>query len=233
MKIIYLVDDDERLCHQIKRFLEQYNYQVVVHHEGNSAVEEIIKNQPDMVILDLMLPKIDGFEVGRKLNGFYKGKIMVLTASNDDMDHVAGIEMGADDFLTKPVHPRVLLAHIKMLFRRTHFDPSKERGSKLNFGRLELNSTSRKVKLDGESVLLTASEYDLLEYFAFNVNKVVSRDKLLSVIRGIVYDGLDRSIDIKIGTLRKKLGDDGKNPKGIVTIRSKGYMLVGGAWASD
>lgn len=233
MKIIYLLDDDEKLCHQIKRFLEQYDYHVVVYHEASSAINEIIKNQPDMVILDLMLPKIDGFEVGRKLNGLYKGKILVLTASIDDMDHVAGIEMGADDFLTKPVHPRVLLAHIKMLFRRAHFDSSKERGSILNFGRLELNSTSRKVKLDGESVLLTTSEYDLLEYFAFNVNKVVSRDKLLSVIRGIVYDGLDRSIDIKIGTLRKKLGDDGKNPKGIVTIRSKGYMLVGGAWASE
>ena len=235
MKNIYLVDDDEKLCHQMKRFLEQYDYQISMCHDGYSAIENVLKEQPDIVILDLMLPKIDGFEVGRKLNGQFKGKLLVLTASSDDMDHVAGIEMGADDFLTKPIHPRVLLARIKMLLRRSSHESPKEKTSAstaLNFGELELNPKSRKVKLAGIDVALTTSEYDLLSYFALNANKVISRDNLLNTIRGIEYDGLDRSIDIKIGTLRKKLGDDGKNPKGIITIRSKGYMFVADAWES-
>ena len=174
-------------------------------------------------------------KLAEKLNGQFNGKLLVLTASSDDMDHVAGIEMGADDFLTKPIHPRVLLARIKMLLRRSSHEPPKEKisvSTSLSFGELELNPMSRKVKLAGIDVALTTSEYDLLNYFALNANKVISRDNLLNTIRGIEYDGLDRSIDIKIGTLRKKLGDDGKNPKGIITIRSKGYMFVADAWES-
>ena len=233
MKSVYLVDGDVKLCHQIKRFLEPYRYQVIMCHDGALAVDDILKIQPDIVILDLILPKVDGFEVGRKLNGKFQGKLLVLTTSCDDMDHVAGIEMGADDFYTKPIHPRVLLARIRMLLRRASIASNKFNLADFNlmkFGDLEINFSSRKVKLAGIDVSLTTSEYDLLNYFVLNVNKVISRDNLLNTIRGIGYDGLDRSIDIKIGTLRKKLGDNGKNPKGIITIRSKGYMFVGDAW---
>ncbi|MDO6447018.1 response regulator transcription factor [Colwellia sp. 1_MG-2023] len=233
MKTIYLVDGDVKLCHQIKRFLEPYRYQVIMCHDGSLAVDEILKRQPDIVILDLILPKVDGFDVGRKLSGKFQGKLLVLTTSCDDMDHVAGIEMGADDFYTKPIHPRVLLARIRMLLRRANNVSNKFNLTDFNlmkFGDLELNFSSRNVKLAGMDVPLTTSEYDLLNYFAQNVNKVISRDNLLNTIRGIDYDGLDRSIDIKIGTLRKKLGDNGKSPKGIITIRNKGYMFVGDAW---
>lgn len=236
MTKILLVDDDEKLCSQISRFLERYQFDVSSCHNGDDAVAQIAQTNPDLVVLDLMLPGIDGFEVCRRLRESYAGRIVMLTASDDDMDHVAGIEMGADDFLVKPVHPRILLARIKLLLRRdtvsgaTSQTVDAEDANKRIFGELSIHLLKRQVSYQGQSVELTDSEFNLLAMLSQQPDQVHSRDQILKTLRGIEYDGLDRSIDVKIAALRKKLGDEPKSPKRFLTLRGKGYMFVQDEW---
>jgi len=231
-----LVDDDEKLCSQISRFLEKYQFDVAVCHNGNDAPELISAVNPDVVVLDLMLPGADGFEVCRRIRENFKGCILMLTASDDDMDHVAGIEMGADDFLVKPIHPRILLARIKLQLRRLEQVPTalakdvQKNDNERQFGQLYIHLTKRQVRYQQQIVELTDSEFDLLVMLSEMPDQVHSRDHILKALRGIEYDGLDRSIDVKIAALRKKLGDNPKAPKRFLTLRGKGYMLVQDEW---
>lgn len=239
MQHILLIDDDQKLCEQITRFLTRYDLEVTSAHSGIAGIQQVQSLSPDLVILDLMMPGQDGFEVCRQIRNQYQGKILMMTASDDDMDHVAGIEMGADDFLTKPVHPRVLLARIKMLLRRdthqaeisqqTDSEPGTS-GSTLLYGALLIKPNLRRVSHNQADVNLTDAEFDMLLYLAQHSGEVISRDELSQQLRGIEYDGLDRTIDIRIAALRKKFQDDSRNPSKLITIRGKGYMFVPESW---
>lgn len=229
---VLIVEDDEKLSDQMARLLTQYEYTVEQVYDGEKACERIAITQPDVVILDLMLPGQDGFAVCRSVRPDFKGGILFLTASDDDIDHVTGLEMGADDFLVKPIHPRVLLAHIRVLQRKLSLDgaPEAEQSRELTFGGLVVHTVTRQVTLNHDVIDLTPAEFDILVLLARNAERIVSRDVILKQLRGIEYDGFDRSVDVKVSALRKKLGDDSQRPVRIITVRAKGYLFVPDAW---
>lgn len=235
LKKILLVEDDVRLSELVKDYLEKQGYAVDVEHHGNTAVSAILGGAPDMVILDLMLPGRDGLSICRDVRTRYHGPILILTAREDDMDQVAGLELGADDYVKKPVEPRVLLARIRALFRRAEkqaFQMSAvgEDITRLAFGSLLINQASRTVVLDGRPVDLSTMEFDLLWFMASESGKVLDRDYLYQSVKGIEYDGLDRSMDVAISRLRKKLADDPEQPFRIKTVWGSGYLFVADAW---
>jgi two-component system response regulator RstA len=234
---IMLVEDDEKLASLLKNYLSNFNFDVSVVASGLSAVEEILKTSPTLVILDLMLPDIDGLSVCQQVRSQYSGQILMLTASGDDMDQVAALEIGADDFVQKPIQPRVLLARIKNLLRRgQNTKEANQAISALNsnkeklFGALWLNEPLQRCKLADELVPLTPSEFSLLWQLVTHAEQVLSREELLQSLRNLEYDGLDRSIDNKIAQIRKKLKDDANRPQGLITVRGKGYMFVPDYW---
>tara|TARA_B100000614_G_scaffold192093_2_gene173086 strand:- start:7732 stop:8505 length:774 start_codon:yes stop_codon:yes gene_type:complete len=224
---IMIVEDDERLADLTCEYLQSNGLQVTVVSDGEEAIRRIRSEQPDLVVLDLMLPGADGLTVCREVRGAYKNPILMLTARTDDMDQVLGLEMGADDYVAKPVKPRVLLARIRALLRRVETDSERDSSpSRLEFGVLVIDNSAREVTLRGQSVDLTSAEYDLLWLLASNAGTVLSRETIFEKLRGIQYDGQDRSIDVRISRIRPKVGDDPENPKRIKTVRSKGYLFV-------
>lgn len=234
---ILIAEDDDKLAMQIERFLTQYQFDVSRVADGLSAIRECRLQQPSVLILDLMLPGADGFEVCRQLRQDFHGSILMLTASEDDMDHVAGIESGADDYLIKPIHPRVLLAHIRLLLRKqntapvpTETEPQPAQDKWQSFAQLRVHPLQRRVELAGQEVDLTPSEFDILHLLIQRSEQVVSRETIFQALRGIEYDGLDRSVDVKIVALRKKLGDNTARPRRIITVRGKGYLFAEDAW---
>ena len=241
---ILLIEDDEKLTQLLSLYLRRNGFEVAFGHRGDEAIALLEQVQPDLLILDLMLPGMDGLSVCREVRGIFNGKILILTASDDDMDQVAALEMGADDFVCKPLQPRVLLARIRMLLRRqqgTINNPVVPTGiqatplitaeHQLHLGQLSLNQLTQRCYLVGEFVNLTPGEFDLLWLLASHTDETLSRDTLVKSTRGIDYDGVDRTIDNKIAILRKKLNDDSTLPSRIITIRGKGYMLVSDQWS--
>lgn len=229
MTHIILVEDDVRLAALIKQFLRQQNFIVTVLNSGENAPQLILKHQPDLVILDIMLPKMDGFTICRELRKSYDRPIIFLTAKDSDFDHVLGLEIGADDYIIKPVVPHVLLAHINVVLRRT----SKKIQSiheEINIGNLTIHKKSRKVYLQQQSVELTSHEFELLWLLAVNAGEPLSRDFIHEKMIGREYDGIDRSVDVRISRLRKKLGDNTTSPYKIITIWGKGYLFSTTAW---
>lgn len=238
-----LVEDDDKLTSLLQSYLSNFGFDVVVVHSGIDAVEQIVTIQPSLVVLDLMLPGLDGLSVCRKVRNQFSGQILMLTASGDDMDQVAALEIGADDFVQKPIQPRVLLARIKNLLRREQGSTEVTQSAELNqvsqpihsnkekvFGALWLNESLQRCKLNDELVPLTPSEFLLLWHLAKHAEQVLSREELLQSLRNIEYDGLDRSVDNKIAQIRKKLKDDANRPQGVITVRGKGYMFVPDYW---
>ncbi|MFC3150900.1 response regulator [Litoribrevibacter euphylliae] len=230
---ILIVEDDERLAGLTKDYLENNGLQVSIEGDGAKAIDRIINEQPDLVVLDLMLPGEDGIAVCRLVRPKYKGPILMLTARTDDLDQVLGLEMGADDYVAKPVRPRVLLARIQALLRRTHQpttdstpEPASEQLTRLEFGELVIDSAMREAWLAEESIDLTSAEFDLLWLLASNAGTVLSREEIFTALRGIEYDGQDRSIDVRVSRIRPKVGDDPMHPRRIKTVRSKGYLFV-------
>ena len=226
---IALVEDDAKLASLVREFLESNGMSVAVEGRGDRAVERILDGQPDCVILDIALPGLDGLEVCKGLRPSYSGPILMLTARCDEVDEVVGLEVGADDYLRKPVRPRVLLARIKALLRRAGDSSTRLKCDTPNviaIANLTIDAASRTATLGGERVELTTSEFDLLHYLANRVGQVVSRQELFKHIKEVPYDGLDRSIDVTITRLRKKLGDDGKQPRLIKSVRGAGYLLA-------
>lgn len=225
-----IVEDDPKLQLMLKTYFDKENFNTFVVSDGSAASKVILENNPDIVLLDLMLPGQDGLTICRQIRNQYQGKILMLTASDDDFDHVAALEIGADDFVTKPIKPRVLLARIRMLLRRSEAAVSNSDASILQFGSLILNKSRRRCEYIGQEVVITDSEFDLLWLLASSNEEVLSRDVLTRALRGIEYNGIDRSIDNRIVNLRKKLGDDAIPPKKIVTVRGKGYLFIPEAW---
>lgn len=223
---VLIVEDDERLASLTQEYLIRNGLEVGVEMDGNRAIRRIIEDQPDMVVLDLMLPGADGLSVCREVRaqGFQQ-PILMLTARTEDMDQVLGLEMGADDYVAKPVQPRVLLARIRALMRRSD-KTMDDLPQRLDFGELIIDNGARAVILNGETIEFTSAEYDLLWLLASNAGRILSREDIFERLRGIEYDGQDRSIDVRISRIRPKIGDDPENPRRIKTVRSKGYLFV-------
>ncbi|MCE9683047.1 response regulator [Halomonas alkalisoli] len=225
MEHVLIIEDDVRLAELTRDYLEANGFQVTVEAEGSRGVEQIQTLQPDLVILDLMLPGEDGLSICRRARPDYSGPILMLTARTDDMDQVLGLEMGADDYVPKPVQPRVLLARMRALLRRA--DNNEQGGDvRLSFGNLEIDSATREAWLEGGRIDLTSAEFDLLWLLASNAGRVLTREEIFSDLRGIKYDGQDRSIDVRVSRIRPKIGDDPNHPHRIKTVRSKGYLFV-------
>lgn len=228
-KHLFLVEDDQRLASLTQEYMENQGFLVSHEIRGDVAVDRIIEAQPDIVILDLMLPGLNGLEVHKQIQSQFKGAVLMLTAKDDDIDQILGLELGADDYVTKPVQPRVLLARIHVLLRRYDQRQLTDQHT-LQFGSLNIDHTSRQVTLSDSDIELTTNEFELLLFLANHAGEIMSRDQILSHVRGIDYDGLDRWVDIRISRLRNKLDDDAEHPKKIKTIWGKGYLFVGDAW---
>ncbi|WP_286233413.1 response regulator [Thalassotalea sediminis] len=228
MANILLVEDDERLAKLIKDFLKQNGFDVTVLHQGDHAIDYIKKSPPDLAILDVMLPKVDGFSICKAVRTTYHQPILFLTAKDSDFDHVLGLEIGADDYLIKPIEPHVLLARINTRLRRQSL-PEQPIES-LSFGELFIDKTARKVMLAEQDIELTSHEFELLWLLAEHAGEPQSRDFIHQKMIGREYDGLDRSVDVRVSRLRKKLHDNLAQPYRIITVWGKGYMLSKTAW---
>ena len=224
---IVLVEDDHQLAELIRDFLETYDFQVTTVADGLAAVDIILQLQPDLVILDVMLPGQSGMDVCRQVRTDYRGMILMQTALNDDIDQVMGLELGADDYVVKQVQPRLLLSRIRALLRRheRHSTEATANPHQIKLGSLLINTQLRQVLINNQPVKLTTSEFELLLLLAAHVGHVVSRDEIAQSIRGFEYDGLDRSIDRRISRLRRRLDDDPNEPTLIKTVRGQGYQL--------
>jgi DNA-binding response OmpR family regulator len=226
---IILVEDDVRLSELVSRFLETNGFDVTVTHDGDQVVSQVHRAMPDLVILDLGLPGQDGLSICKQLRPRYLNPILILTARDNDIDHVLGLELGADDYVIKPVEPRVLMARINALLRRNkgHSGPGHKT---LRFGRLSVNTVARSVNLDGQSIALSSNEFDLLLCLAAHAGEIQSRETLFQQLYRREYDGVDRMLDVRISHLRKKLGDEVDSAKRIKTIWGQGYLFVPDAW---
>lgn len=236
---ILVVDDDQKLVDYICEYLERYEFATTKAYDGLEGIELILEQQPDAVVLDLMMPGTDGVNVCRQVRPQYNGHILMLTGIDDDLDQVAAIEVGVDDYVVKPVQLRVLLARIRMLLRRGRaitdnpISESTKADSDIQFGELRVCKRERNAYLAGQSLNLTSSEFDLLWLLAHHPEDILSREMLLKSLRGIEYDGIDRSIDTRIVGLRKKLSDSRAKPFRIITVRGKGYMFAPDAWGNE
>jgi len=233
---ILIVEDDIRLLTLIQEYLDAQGFKVAGETRGDRALDRIFKEAPDLVILDLMLPGLDGLSVLGQARARFKGPVLILTAKEDDMDQVAGLEMGADDYVKKPVEPRVLLARIRALLRRyegaTPAAETKDDTRDFRFGALEIKLTTRSVSFCGEEVKLSTTEFDTLWVLASHGGNILSRDDLSRELKGREYDGIDRSIDICISRLRRKLEENPEKPERIKTVWGSGYLFVTDAWGA-
>lgn len=227
---ILLVEDDRRLAELVKDYLENNEFIVTIEGNGNRVLRQCQQLNPTMIVLDLMLPGKDGLTICQELRPHYRGPILMLTARNEDIDQVLGLEFGADDYVIKPVEPRVLLARIRALMRRYYQQDTAEQEN-LVFDQLSIQPTARKVQLAGEDIYLSSHEFDLLTALAKHAGQIIGREYLFNQIYNREYDGLDRTIDVRISQLRKKLHDNPENPTRIKTIWGKGYLFVANAWS--
>jgi DNA-binding response OmpR family regulator len=231
MKQVLLVEDDERLSSLISQYLTEHNF--IVHRlaSGKNLLQYIQTSPPDILLLDVMLPGENGFTLCHKIRPYYPGPLLFMTAKNDDFDQIFGLEIGADDYIIKPVEPRVLLARINALLRRNK-DPVSESSAlqKLQYGQLIIDRSTRSARLKGIDVQLTSHEFDMLWKLAESPSTLVDRTTLYREVIGREYDGLDRSADVRISRLRKKLQDNSQHPYRIKTIWGKGFFFVADAW---
>lgn len=228
---ILLVEDDASLAEWIKQYLQGHGYQLRHIARGDLVVADVQQQKPDLIILDVMLPGKNGFDICRELRTFYNGPILMLTALNEETDEVLGLELGANDYLNKPVRPRVLLARIKALLRREPQEQLYEQSDgHLKFGQLKILRDAKTVFYREQLVPLTANEFDVLWLLASSAGQVISRDQLVTQLRGFEYDGFDRSIDIRVSRLRKKLLDNAEQPYRIKTVWARGYLFSPEAW---
>ena len=226
---VLVIDDDRKLCRLIKDYLSPMGYDVDAVHTGHEGVEKAAAEKWDAVILDVMLPGLDGFEVLERIRRDSNVPVLMLTARGDEADRIVGLEIGADDYLPKTFSTRELLARLRAVTRRATRPSSKEETDgepEILIGKLRVNPDSRTAVLGDQPLVLTPVEFDLLLSLARARGRVKSREQLLDQIRDRNYDVFDRSIDVHISALRKKLGDDPKTPAFIRTVRSAGYMLI-------
>ncbi len=227
-----LVEDDAALSELIASYLQRFEYEVAVINRGDQAVAGMHRLRPDLVILDLMLPGLDGLHVCRQLRDERPAlPIIMLTARDQSDDQILGLETGADDYVAKPCEPRVLLARIRTLLRRsTSAATQRNDPRQIVLGQLIIDLTERQVRWRQQDVDLSSGEYNLLLVLATHVGEVLSRDQLIQQLRGIEFNGIDRSVDVAISKLRRKFEDDPGEPRKIKTVWGKGYLLSRSEW---
>ncbi|WP_028453595.1 two-component system response regulator RstA [Chitinilyticum aquatile] len=236
MTRILFVEDDPELSELISNFLRSFEFTVDVQGDGSQLIDSVRENPPDLLLLDIMLPGKDGLTLCRELREFWGGPIVLLTSLNSDMNQILGFEIGATDYVVKTTPPSVLLARIRAHLRSATTQPVTPAGaggqerSTLNFGKLQIDARNRTATYHNEPLGLSTGDFDLLWELASHAGDILSRDHLLKQLRGIEYDGLDRSIDVAVSRLRKKLDDDPNEPRKIKTIRHKGYLFATDVW---
>ena len=229
MKVL-IIDDDKKLCRLVKDYLGPMGYDVHSAHTGAEGLEKVRTGDFHAVILDVMMPVVDGFEVLKTLRKESDIPVLMLTARGDETDRIVGLELGADDYLPKTFSTRELLARLRAVTRR-YFISDRQSGphaadEPLILGELQISHTSRTAHLGSETLNLTPIEFDLLASLAKAAGRVLTRDQLMDAVAGRSYDVFDRSIDVHISSLRRKLGDDPREPRFIRTVRSTGYMFT-------
>ncbi|HYL95853.1 MAG TPA: response regulator transcription factor [Terriglobales bacterium] len=228
MDRVLVVDDDVELCDLVKEFLQPEGLQVEAVHNGNRGLERALSGEHALVVLDVMLPGMNGLDVLRKLRASSTVPVLLLTARGQDVDRIVGLELGADDYLPKPFNPRELVARIRAILRRTRGEGTEKQApqTSVRVGDVELNPATRTVLRGGEAVDLTAVEFNLLDVLLREAGRVVTRDELAKIALGRLFSPYDRSIDMHISKLRKKLGEDGKGGERIKTVRGVGYIYA-------
>ncbi len=222
---VLMIEDDEALAEMVAEYLGEAGYQVTSRGEAMSGLELIRRNEFDALILDVMLPDLDGFEVCRKVRAESDLPILMLTARGDETDRIVGLELGADDYLPKPFNPRELLARLKAISRRRGA-PRTPGARTLRFGRLEIDREARTVRVDGRERSLTSYQFDLLVALADNAGRVMSRERLMDSVKGELLEAFDRSIDVHVSRIRAAIEDEPKHPRRILTIRGAGYVFA-------
>jgi len=222
---ILIIDDDEKLNRLLTDYLSKMGFAVLTATLPSAGLEKLEKETPDLVILDVMLPEMDGFEVCRTIRQSSSVPVVMLTARGEVMDRVVGLEIGADDYLPKPFEPRELVARIQAILRRIQ---TKSKSGIKTIGALCIDSHKYEVRVDDKLVHLTLNEFECLILLVKNKGKVLNRDQIIEELRGIEWDAFNRSVDITMSRLRQKLGDDPKNPRFIKTIWGTGYLFIGG-----
>jgi DNA-binding response OmpR family regulator len=225
---LLLVDDNPKLCRLVKEYLEPLGYQIALAHTGPDGLEKALRGGFDAIILDVMLPGLDGFEVLKRLRQQSHVPVVMLTGRGEAPDRIAGLDLGADDYIPKTFSPRELLARLRAVIRRSMVTAALSRRAPqppVAVGGLALDQERRTATLDGQPVVLTPTEFDILLSLARDAGRVKSREQLLLEVAERDFEAFDRSIDVHISSLRRKLGDDPRKPRLILTIRSAGYML--------
>jgi DNA-binding response OmpR family regulator len=221
---ILLIEDDPRLAAMVAEYLGEAGYRVVPARSGAEGLAAQARQPCDAVILDLMLPDMDGLDVCRRMRAGDETPILMLTARGEPTDRVVGLEMGADDYLPKPFEPRELLARLRAILRRRGGIAA--RADVLRFGRLEIDRGAREVRLDGTPRPLTGYQFALLLALAEHAGRVMSRDQLMDRLKGETFEAFDRSIDVHVSRIRAAIEDDPKRPRRIITVRGAGYVLA-------
>jgi two-component system response regulator CpxR len=226
---VLIIDDDVKLCRLVRDYLGPMGFEVDAAHTGPGGLKKALSGNFHVLILDVMLPEMDGFEVLKQLRKESDIPVLMLTALGDETDRIVGLEMGADDYLPKTFSTRELLARLRAVTRRYYHKSETQlydEDSLIIIGDLRINNSSRSAQLKGDTLMLTPIEFDLLASLAKAAGRVLTRDQLLDAVAGRDYEVFDRSIDVHISSLRRKLGDNPKEPIFIKTIRSAGYMFI-------
>ena len=226
MTTVLIIDDDSRLTEPMQYQLEALEYTVAVAQDGYSGLRMTLSDKPDVIILDIMLPGMDGWQVCQELRKFSQVPIIMLTALGEEVDRIRGLEIGADDYLTKPFSLQELVAHIKSILRRVQWDQRQLPGSELRIGRVTLNLAARRAFKDDVELTLRFKEYELLALLMQQAGKVLTREVLFNQIWGTDWLGDTRTLDVHIRWLRQKIEDDPSLPQYIQTVRNVGYRFV-------
>lgn len=223
---ILVVEDDPSLAEWIVDYLSANGYLVTLANRGDEAIRLLREDMPDLLLLDVNLPVVNGFDICREVRSFFHNPVLMVTARGEESDEVTGLEAGADDYLIKPVRPRALLTRLQKLLGQTE----SRQTTQYDYGVFRINQASRSVTIDEQRVELSSTEFDLLWLLASQAGQTLSRDDIVTQLRGIEYDGFDRSVDILVSRIRKKLGDHAAKPYRIKTVRGKGYLFAPDAW---
>ncbi len=228
-KRVLIVDDDAKIVELVKMYLARDGYGVLAAYDGNTALKLAREGHPDLIVLDIMLPGVDGLEICRILREESSVPIILLTAKTTEQDRIIGLDLGADDYVTKPFSPKELAARVRAVFRRTAADAQEMGPEELKFGKLTINFLKHEAYLNSKSINLTPVEFKLLGVMIRDPNRVFSRGQLIEKVLGYDFEGFDRTIDVHILNLRRKLEPDASHPVYIKTIYGSGYKFTGGS----
>lgn len=224
-KTVLVVDDNEKIVEVLAAYLEAAGYDVVTAHDGESALARVREKRPDIALLDIMLPGVDGIELTRRFQREHDLPVILVTAKTDEIDRLIGLEVGADDYVSKPFSPREVVARVKAVLRRVDRAGSAAAGEVIRVGDLAIDVGRREVTVDGKPVELTRTEFELLATMAAHPGRVYSRLQLLEAVSGDAFEGYERTIDAHVKNIRRKIGDDPKEPRYIRTVFGVGYKV--------